>query len=245
MKNIKHTRTQKFFKSIIRNKTFKKALSHSIKQILRRQYQPFRTSVIQQIIEISICQFPDLLLNSGKKRIIRLRNIKICPWPDQIDAQRQHHYNSCPAEPPEFFILWVRASFPEKLPCQYYKKDKQSHKHTGWFCFSNQKNSQKKHSPARNPCLDCILCLPPVFHKKHQNHRKNEKCKLVRIIKRSHKPGTAPALMKIASASGNQNNCLKHQVDPAHPAKSPHKRIRIKCPERPDQECRINPIKRM
>ena len=57
--------------------------------------------------------------------------------------------------------------------------------------------------------------------------------------------GTAPALMKIASSSGNQNNCLKHQIDPTYPAKSPHKRIRIKCPERPDQECRINPIKRM
>lgn len=105
MKNIKHARTQKLLKSIIRNKTFKKTLSRSIKQILRRQYQPLRTSVIQQIIEISICQLPYFLLDSGKKRIIRLRNIKICPWSDPIDAQRQHHYNSCPAEPPEFFIL--------------------------------------------------------------------------------------------------------------------------------------------
>ena len=56
MKNIKHARTQKLLKSIIRNKTFKKTLSRSINQILRRQYQPLRTSVIQQIIEISICQ---------------------------------------------------------------------------------------------------------------------------------------------------------------------------------------------
>ena len=139
----------------------------------------------------------------------------------------------------------MAASVPEKLSDKHTKEYKQTDKHPRWFCLSYQKHSQQKHSPEADTCFRRINRFPPIPHKKYQHHGKDKKCKLVRIIEGSHKPGTTPGFMEITPTPREQNKQLKYHIDAANPAQTTHKAIWIQCPEHPYQTRGINPIHRM